>query len=265
MTMNVAALQFHPDLGNVQGNIARIAALADGVDCDLLVIPELASTGYLFTDREQLLPLAEPAGRGEFCEWMISRAAAGGTVVIGGFAELDGEHLYNSAFIVLPDGNWGVYRKIHLFYRERELFREGNTGFFNVGWKGTVIGTMICYDWRFPESARTLALRGADIIAHPSNLVAAKALWGPTMQTRSLENKVITVTANRYGEDLRDGERLDFSGESQIVGMNGKVLAVAPPAADGVIVAEVDPIATRDKSFNPYNDLFADRRPAAYL
>jgi predicted amidohydrolase len=133
-----------------------------------------------------------------------------------------------------------------------------------VEWGGARIGTMICYDWRFPESARTLALRGADVIAHPSNLVAAKSLWAPTMSTRSFENKVISITANRSGSDSLGEETLKFSGESQIVAMSGKILALASADGDEVVVAEADPAATRDKSFNPYNDLFGDRRPEFY-
>ncbi len=265
-TIRVSALQFAPRRADVAWNLARIASLADGIRTDLLVIPELASTGYFFVDPEELAPLAEVAGQGEFCRWMLEDAARGGRVVIGGFAERDERgRLFNSAFIALPDGSWSVYRKTHLFYKERTVFAEGDTGFFVVEWEGIRYGTMICYDWRFPESSRTLALRGADVLAHPSNLVAAKALWGPTMGTRALENKVIAVTANRSGSESHGGETLTFSGESQITAMNGKVLAVAGVESEEVITAEVEPFRTRDKSFNLYNDILADRRPAFYL
>jgi len=263
--MKLSALQFSPNRGDVSSNISRMDSLAADLECDLLVIPELASTGYLFTDREELLPLAERAGEGEFCRWMLDRARRGDTVVVGGFAERDErDRLFNSALIALPDGTWHVYRKTHLFYKENWIFEPGDTGFFVVEWGGARIGTMICYDWRFPESARTLALRGADVIAHPSNLVAAKSLWAPTMSTRSFENKVISITANRSGSDSLGEETLKFSGESQIVAMSGKILALASADGDEVVVAEADPAATRDKSFNPYNDLFGDRRPEFY-
>lgn len=260
----VAALQVAPDLGDVDVNINRIAELASTADCDLLVIPELASTGYFFLDRDELMDLAEEPDTGPFCLWVRGHAAAHGRIVVAGFAERAGEKLYNSALIALPDGSYRVYRKTHLFYKERSIFEPGDTGFFIVEWSGVRLGTMICYDWRFPESARTLALRGADIIAHPSNLVAAKRLWGPTMQTRSVENKIITVTANRYGDEVRGDERLSFSGESQIVDMNGSVLALASANGDTVITADVHPEKTRDKSFNPIDHLFNDRRPDMY-
>jgi predicted amidohydrolase len=261
----VSALQFAPMRGNVDFNLLKINELAGGTEAKLLVLPELASTGYFFTEKEELLELAEEPESGAFCGWMRRYAEAHGTVVIGGFAERTNEgRMYNSALIALPDGSWKVYRKTHLFYKEHLIFEPGDSGFFNVEWEGIRYGTMICYDWRFPEASRTLALGGADIIAHPSNLVAAKALWGPAMSIRALENKVIAVTANRCGADELAGERLDFSGESQICDMNGRPLAVAGPDEECLLSAEVRPVATRTKSFNAFNDIFTDRRPEMY-
>ncbi len=262
--LTVAALQCAPVLECVDQNVQTIAALAQEIRSDVLVIPELASTGYFYPDKERLMELAEEPEGGVFCDWIRGHSAAYNQVVVAGFAERAGDDLYNSALIALPDSRFYVYRKSHLFYKERFIFQPGDTGFFVVEWNGVRYGTMICYDWRFPESARTLALRGADVILHPSNLVAAKRLWGPTMQTRSVENKVICITANRYGEEIRGEERLHFSGESQIVDMNGSVLALACPEEDTVITAEVFPEKTRDKSFNPLDHLFNDRRPELY-
>ena len=140
----------------------------------------------------------------------------------------------------------------------------GDSGFLVRRWGDVAIGTMICYDWRFPEATRTLALRGAEVIAHPSNLVAAAALWRPVMRTRAIENKTIIVTANRFGEEILDGEPLSFTGESQIVSFNGAVLASASADEPALLRATVDPEGTRRKSFNAYNDIFADRRPELY-
>lgn len=262
--VRIAALQTAPVLGEVAHNVATIRRLAEECRCDLLVIPELASTGYFFLERNELLGLAEEPENGTFCCWVREHAAHYNRVVVAGFAEREGDRCYNSALIALPDGSRFVYRKTHLFYKEHSVFEPGDTGFFVVEWNGVCYGTMICYDWRFPEAARTLTLRGADIIAHPSNLVAAAALWGPTMSTRALENKVITVTANRHGDEVRDQERLHFSGESRIIDMNGAILAKAKPEEDCVIEADVFPLKTRSKSFNPFNDILKDRRPEMY-
>jgi predicted amidohydrolase len=240
-------------------------ALVGGLEADLLVMPELAASGYFFTSDEELRDLAETPEKGSFCGWVRSLAADRSMVVVAGFAEIGADdRLYNSAITALPDGSYRVYRKTHLFYKEHLVFAPGDTGFTVVEHDGVRIGTMVCYDWRFPESTRTLALRGADIIAHPSDLVAAKHLWGPTMRTRALENKVVIVTANRCGVEEHEGERLVFSGESQITAMNGAVIAEAGADEEVVIVAEVDPMATRNKSFNAYNDILADRRPEMY-
>jgi predicted amidohydrolase len=239
--------------------------LADGLSFDLLVLPELASTGYFYTDRDELLPLAESPEHGRFCSWVRELAAGRNGVVVAGFAERDQQdRLYNAALVALPDGSCSVYRKSHLFYKENLVFQPGDSGFSVVEWNGCRIGTMICYDWRFPEATRTLALRGADIIAHPSNLVAAASLWGPTMAVRAIENKVIAVTANRHGVETLGEEALRFTGESRIIAMNGETLAIAGAEEDRVISAEADPEATRRKSFNPFNDIFADRRPELY-
>jgi predicted amidohydrolase len=240
--------------------------LSEGIEADLLVIPELAASGYFFTSAEELREFAERPESGDFCGWVRGLAEARGLVAVAGFAELgDDDRLYNSAIVALPDRSYTVYRKTHLFYKEHLVFAPGDTGFGVVEWNGVRIGTMICYDWRFPEATRTLALRGADVIAHPSDLVAAKHLWGPTMRTRALENKVVIVTANRCGTEEHAGETLTFSGESQITAMNGKVLAEASADEECVIVAEVDPFATRNKSFNEYNDILRDRRPEMYI
>lgn len=263
--MDIAAMQFAPALGDVEGNIGRMARLATEVRADLLVIPELASTGYAFASPDELIDLAEDAERGRFCGWMREESARRGMVIVGGFAERDAAgRLYNSALMALPDGSHHVYRKTHLFYKEHLVFQPGDSGFFVREWNGVRLGTMICYDWRFPEAARTLALRGADIIAHPSNLVAAASLWGPVMRTRAIENKVIIATANRFGEESLDGEMLRFTGESQIVSYNGALLAQAGAEETTVLRAEADPEGTRKKSFNAFNDIFADRRPELY-
>jgi predicted amidohydrolase len=263
--MKLAALQFSPVRGDVDGNIGAMRGLLGDMHADLLVIPELASTGYFFTDREALIDLAEEPAGGAFCTWMRSIAAERRMVVVGGFAERDAAgKLYNSALIALPDGTYRVYRKSHLFYKEKWVFEPGDTGFFVTEWEGWRVGTMICYDWRFPESSRALALRGADVIAQPSNLVAAASLWGAAMAMRAVENKVIVVTANRSGGELNGEESLAFTGESRIIGMNGAVLAIAGPADESVIAADADPLATRRKSFNEFNDIFADRRSELY-
>ncbi|MBE9531820.1 MAG: acyltransferase, partial [Proteobacteria bacterium] len=125
------------------------------------------------------------------------------------------------------------------------------------------VGMMICFDWLFPEAARTLALKGADIICHPSNLVLPHC--PQAMITRCLENRVFAVTANRVGSEARVGkERLTFIGKSQIVSPDGKVLVRASSTRTAARVVEIDPKVARKKDINPKNDVLDDRRRALY-
>jgi predicted amidohydrolase len=261
--MRVAALQFCPVLMDKKRNIDTVAAYLDSCSAELAVLPELATTGYFFGSASELRSVAEPAD-GPACTLIRGIAERRSMAVCAGFAELDGERCYNSAILALPGGRSFIYRKTHLFGLESTMFTPGDSGFFVVDHAGVRIGMMICYDWRFPESARTLALRGAQIICHPSDLVALPTLWQPVMRVRSVENRVFTITADRTGTETVNGESLTFHGGSQITAVNGSVLAGADETFEGWIEADIDPADADRKSFSPHNDIFRDRRPEMY-
>ena len=262
--MIVAALQFQPALLDVDANLSTLESHLQSVDADLAVLPELCTSGYFFRDGEQLQAVAEDL-QGPTLQLLRDIATGRGMAVVAGFAERHGAAVYNSAATVLPDGAVHVYRKVHLFAEEKRWFTPGDRGFAVVRWGDRLrLGVMICYDWRFPEAARTLALRGAQVIAHPSNLVAAPRLWKPVMRTRSFENKVFTITANRNGEERRDDERLVFHGCSQIVAPNGTYLEEVDELFEGWLTAQIDPAKADHKAFSEWNDIMADRRPETY-
>jgi len=122
---------------------------------------------------------------------------------------------------------------------------------------------MICFDWIFPEAARTLALLGAQVICHPANLVLPHCQ--KAMITRSIENRLFIITANRIGTESKPGsEPISFTGRSQIVGPEGTVLARAPRARRMVALVEIDPALALDKRITPENDILLDRRPELY-
>ena len=121
---------------------------------------------------------------------------------------------------------------------------------------------MVCFDWVFPEVTRTLALQGADIICHPSNLVLHYCQQ--TMLTRCLENKVYAITTNRYGYDKRPHGELRFTGHSQIVAPGGTLLYRARAQREELYIMDIDPILARDKSITPLNEVLRDRRPEYY-
>jgi len=260
--MKVGFVQFKPTFGRPKRNLARVAKLLDGVRADLVVLPELFDVGYSFASRTEAFELASPVP-GPVTDGLMRLAEAIGGCIVAGVCERAGDALYNSACLVGSSGLVGVYRKAHLFWREKEWFDAGDTGFrvFEVG--GAKVGMMICFDWIYPEAARTLALSGAQVICHPANLVLPYCQ--SAMITRALENRVFIVTANRTGAESRPGcEPLVFTGKSQIVGPRGDVLARAPRTKSAVGIVEIDPEAALDKHATPSNDLFDDRRPELY-
>lgn len=261
--MRLAVAQFRPAFADVHANMEHILHVIRSADADVVVLPELATSGYFFLSRAEVQRVAEPLD-GPSVLAMRDAAEETGCVVVCGFPERDGNNVYNSAAIIVPGMPTRVYRKTHLFYKERQCFDAGDTGFFVVDLPhlDCRLGTMICYDWRFPEAARTLALRGADVIACPSNLVTN--IWRMAMPVRALENKVYLAVANRTGTETNEGEEVTFNGDSVIYQYNGSVMASGNALDDAILVAEVDPAATRSKSFNDVNDIFADRRPEHY-
>ena len=192
--MRVAVIQFAPRFGEVEANLKAIEEALDNLPADLVVLPELCTTGYQFRDRAELERYAEPASGPSLTRLRRAAAGCGGRLVVG-FAEADRGAVYNSAALVGPEGTEGVYRKVHLFVDEKELYEPGNLGFpvFDVG--GVKVGMMVCFDWVFPESVRSLALAGAEVVAHAANLVLPYCQ--DAMVTRAIENRVFTVTANR--------------------------------------------------------------------
>ncbi len=165
--------------------------------------------------------------------------------------------------LIMPDGRFYNYRKTHLFNREKLFFSPGDTGFqvFSI-LDNIKIGMMICFDWQFPEAARTLALAGAQIICHPANLVLP---WcQQAMKIRCLENRVFAVTANRIGTELNAGEKVSFTGQSQILNTKGEVLSSLSVSQEGTITAEINSEEANNKTVTERNDAFKDRRPELY-
>jgi len=262
--LTLAVVQFTPRFGEKGKNLSRMQELVTGIAADIMVFPELCTTGYFFVSREEAAEVAE-TGSGQSSQFFREMAQQKNAVVIAGFAERHRKKIYNACLIVIPESRGlYVYRKTHLFYKEKNCFDPGNTGFFVVKDKqrDIAIGPMICYDWRFPESARVLTLMGADLIVCPSNLITDA--WRRVMPARAIENNVYLAVANRVGMEKRKGEVLRFKGNSAIYDYSGRQLKKAGKKRDEVLLAEIYPAMTRDKSFNPINDVLADRQPQHY-
>lgn len=254
--------QFSPERGQPERNAARLEEALRSTRADLLVCPELSTTGYLYRDKESLRAVAEPVPSGPTVTRLAAASRETGRAIVFGVAERAGEKIYNSAVAIQPDGPVVCYRKAHLFDTETEVFDRAGASPRHARVAGADVGIMICFDWRFPEMARLLALEGAEVIAHPSNLV--HPYCQDAMITRSLENRVFTITASRTGSESVGGLTLAFTGRSQIVSPAGERLVVAGPEETCVRTVAIDPAVARDKKVTARNDLFADRRPEVY-
>ncbi len=253
----IGVLQNHPRFLRVRENITDALGLMEKSRADLWVLPEFFATGYNFKTKEEVSSVAEPVSGGMTSGLLRSWAKKNDCAIIAGLPEKSGAKLYNSAVFVTGN-SVSVYRKTHLFGAEKKFFSPGNTGFWTRSFKGVQVGVMICFDWFFPESARTLALKGAQVILHPSNLVLP---WAPEgMKIRSLENRVFAATANRVGSE----RGLRYIGSSQITNPRGEVLSRLGKTRPGISVVSIDPSKALDKKINKANDLFKDRREKFY-
>jgi len=261
-SFRVAFVQGSPRFGRTDENLEHGLALARDVDADLVVIPELWSSGYVFSSHVEVAKLAEDAASGPTARALRAAARAERRHYVAGFPERSRGRFYNSALLVGPSGVKAVYRKLHLFEREQEWFSPGNLplAVHRVG--PARVGLLICFDWRFPETARALALKGADLIAHPSNLVFRNAQ--DAMLTRAIENRIYVATANRTGLEARRGGRIRFTGRSQIVSPEGEVLAKATATETVARATNCDLARSRDKSITRRTNLFRSRRPSFY-
>jgi predicted amidohydrolase len=260
--MRVGYYQYHPEFGAPKQNLAKVEDSLAGVDADIIVLPELAFTGYFFEDRDELKELAEVVSESPTVH-RLSRLCKDNTFyLVVGFAERYKGRLYNTALVIGPSGLVHRYRKLHLFNTEKEYFDPGDTPLNTIEIRGARVGVMICFDWVFPEVARSLALQGADLLCHPSNLVLTYCQQ--TMITRSLENSVFSITANRTGKETRPRGELLFTGQSQIVGPMGEIVASSNSDEEAVVIYDIDLSNARNKFITENNDLFSDRRPEFY-
>ena len=260
--LRVGYFQFNPVFGDVKANLGMIVQGLRKADADLIVLPELATTGYYFKDRNEVKTLAEDAGSSASVSVLTDLCKDRDMYLISGFAERAGSKLFNSALLVGPYGLIQVYRKLHLFGTEKDCFDPGNGPLEVRTVRGIKIGMMICFDWFFPEVARILAVRGADIICHPANLVLDYCQHA--MLTRCIENHIFSITANRFGADIRPHGTIGFTGKSQITTPKGKLLQRAPAQRRQLFVAEIDPGEARNKQITAKNHLLNDRRPEYY-
>ncbi|SFC42500.1 Predicted amidohydrolase [Halobiforma haloterrestris] len=268
-SVRVAVAQTVPEFGAVDRNRRRtLEIVRKNADADLVVLPELATTGYVFESESELADLAEPRD-GETASAWAEAAAETGTWIVGGVAERAGASYYNSALVVSPDGLEGVYRKVHPWNEEKRWFAAGSDlPVFETPFGR--LGVQICNDQWFPEATITQARAGADLIAVPTNWVPNPDGDGrPGDWTAGVHQAVAHADANRVWIACADRAGTErgtaFEGQSVVVAPDG-VPAAGPAPADGehVLAVDCDLARARDKSLTPRDDALADRRPEVY-
>ena len=270
--LRIACLQMEPIVGRKEHNVERSLELIERAaagGANLVVLPELCNSGYVFETREEANALAEEVPGGPTTKAWMQIAAKHKLVIVAGIAEREGDSLYNAAAIVGPNGLLGRYRKNHLWGGENLFFEPGNLGMpvFRIG--AGRIACAICYDIWFPETFRLAALQGADLLCVATN-------WVPMPQQPSTlpvmanilamggahSNSMFVVAADRVG--VERGQ--PFLGNSIVVSHTGWPLA-GPASFDceEVLMADVNlSDARRKRTLNEFNQLLRDRRIDVY-
>jgi predicted amidohydrolase len=245
--ITVAAVQMYPRLGEVEDNVLTMAKFVDKIctqqKVDLIVFPELATTGYelglRFTDVAERVP-------GPSVNLLAQRAADYSTHIVFGLVTKEKVEsvIYNAAVVIGPDGELlGEYRKLHLPGEERLAFRPGyRLPVFETSFGQ--LGVLVGWDLAFPEAARSLSLDGADLLSVCANWGHSPAQeressveeWRVYVQARALENAIYVVAANRIGEEYS----YHFFGDSLVVGPRGEVYASIDEEIEGYAVATID-------------------------
>ncbi len=258
--MKLAVIQYSPVLGDAEKNLEALMPLLDASKlARLIVLPELANSGYNFASRGQAFKLSEHPRNSEFIDLLRSCCKKNNNTIVCGFNERSGHDIFNTALVINKHGIVGKYRKIHLFMNEKDYFKPGDLKPEIYEVDGVKFGLLICFDWIFPEVWRRLAIDGADLICHPSNLVLPRKAQ-QAIPVQAMMNKIYIATANRTGTE----GNLTFTGNSIIADPEGIVIASATADQAEVIFAEIDTSKSRNKMATPRNHVFDDRRPEFY-
>lgn len=266
--MLLAVVQNNPKIGKINYNIDKVISIVDEANkkgAELILFPEAALTGYCYKSKEEAFTYI-PDNLIELATERISSVCRGSIVLIG-LLEKRKNDLYNSAIAISSSGLISCYSKTHLPFLGADRFVTKSNSFAGnlINISGRKIGILICYELRFPEVARILALQGAQLICDLSNLpIGAESNIDFIGRTRAIENKAFFALCNRCGTE----RGVTFIGRSQILSPNGDILASASDNEE-ILYAKIDISLAIDKSLikipGEYElHLFKDRRPELY-
>lgn len=264
----VACCQVPLAVGDLEGNRARVStAVVEAArrGAQVVVVPELASSGYVFHDSAEAQALAEPVDGPTVTGW-AALARRLGVVVVGGFCERGAGVLHNSAVLVDPSGVRAVYRKVHLWDREKLVFTPGEDPPPVVDTDVGRLAVVLCYDLEVPEWVRLPALDGAELLCAPVNWPAFPRPEGErpaeVVRTQAVAsvNRMYVAVAARAGAE----RGVSWVTSSAVVDPDGWPLALSTSTGEDLVVASCDLALARDKRISAHNDVHRDRRPELY-
>lgn len=270
LNVKVACLQMDIKIGDIDYNIEKslkmINQAADN-GAMLIVLPEMANSGYVFDNKEEAIELAENIQDSKSINSWSKVAHDRNVYIVSGITEIDGVDLYNTAVLIGPNGLIGKYRKLHLWEEEFLWFEQGNLGLPVFYTPIGRIGIIICYDMWFPETYRILAAQGADIVCVPTNWVSNDILpdnmknFGPVLAMAAAHsNGIYIAAADRVGTE----RGTVFPGKSLIVRTAGIPIVGPVDDTEQIIYGDCNFAKSRAHAQNKYNSTKKDRRIDVY-
>ena len=267
--MKIACVQTDVIFKDINANLSSLEATVRSEvnqGTELTVFPECYSTGYCFDSLAEAMEFSESVP-GPSTDRVAKLCAELKTHVVFGMLEKSGDDLFNVAVLIGPDGLIGCYRKVHLPYLGVDRFTTpGDRPFEVFEAAGVRIGMLICYDGGFPEAARVLSIRGADLIVLPTNWPPGGSYMAEfSINCRAMENGIYFAAVNRIGTE----NGFSFIGKSRICSPVGATINSIDDASPGILRTEIDPMIARTKRIvrvpgKHLIDRMADRRPEMY-
>lgn len=268
--LKVAAIQFEPLLGQGERNRQKIIELTNRAfdqEAQLIVTPELGSSGFVHNTRDEAFQNSEPISEGPTVSVLKDIAKERNGYIVSGILEREGNSLYNSAVLIGPNGYIGKYRKNHLWDIEKTFNEPGDMGLPTFELPFGRLAMSICYDGWFPEVSRIYQLQGVDLICDPTNwvvvpnIITAENPISPFIHMAQAHmNNLFMICADRIGTE----RGVTFLGNSCICGPAGFIKGPASFDKEEILLAEINLMEARRKIWTPYNHIIRDRRTDLY-